>query len=216
MPYVWLLILPKSYLCTEVLLQAPCVTSAQNVSFFALHPGVCVETNSQWTTEINRLQQLIDKLECKVSQGTELALGRTEILIHLDTFPPSFWLLIWAFRSGLKYSLVCTNTIPVLQIWFSLDVPESSFFFSSGLLLLLFVLHIKILKLGSPWCLFFQPHKDYFSVSQNPNIPLPGLQGLFFVTFLNMFTQSCIWTILIVTVPGQGTLGDGTMLKWKV
>ncbi|KAJ6661039.1 hypothetical protein lerEdw1_016840, partial [Lerista edwardsae] len=30
-----------------------------------LTTGVCVEMDSQWTTEINRLQQLIDKLECK-------------------------------------------------------------------------------------------------------------------------------------------------------
>ncbi|XP_061486313.1 N-terminal EF-hand calcium-binding protein 3 [Rhineura floridana] len=30
-----------------------------------LTTGVCVETDSQWTTEIDQLQQLIDKLECK-------------------------------------------------------------------------------------------------------------------------------------------------------
>lgn len=30
-----------------------------------LTTGICVEANSQWTTEMNRLQQLIDKLECQ-------------------------------------------------------------------------------------------------------------------------------------------------------
>ncbi|XP_053106033.1 N-terminal EF-hand calcium-binding protein 3 [Hemicordylus capensis] len=30
-----------------------------------LTTGVCVETDSQWAAEINRLQQLIDKLDCK-------------------------------------------------------------------------------------------------------------------------------------------------------
>uniref|UniRef100_A0A8D2NE54 ABM domain-containing protein n=1 Tax=Zonotrichia albicollis TaxID=44394 RepID=A0A8D2NE54_ZONAL len=32
-----------------------------------LTTGVCVEDNSQWMAQINRLQQLIEKLECKVS-----------------------------------------------------------------------------------------------------------------------------------------------------
>ncbi|XP_078274928.1 N-terminal EF-hand calcium-binding protein 1-like [Rhinoraja longicauda] len=30
-----------------------------------LHSGVCVEPASQWVTQVNRLQQLIDRLECK-------------------------------------------------------------------------------------------------------------------------------------------------------
>ncbi|XP_067856868.1 N-terminal EF-hand calcium-binding protein 1-like [Heptranchias perlo] len=30
-----------------------------------LHSGVCVEPESQWVTQVNRLQQLIDRLECK-------------------------------------------------------------------------------------------------------------------------------------------------------
>ncbi|XP_072371308.1 N-terminal EF-hand calcium-binding protein 1-like [Scyliorhinus torazame] len=30
-----------------------------------LHSGVCVEPEGQWVTQVNRLQQLIDRLECK-------------------------------------------------------------------------------------------------------------------------------------------------------
>lgn len=51
--------------------------SAPPSPFFPLHPGVCVETDSQWTAEIDQLQQLIDKLECKVGQQMELV-----VIIH--------------------------------------------------------------------------------------------------------------------------------------
>ncbi|NWU11898.1 NECA3 protein, partial [Cephalopterus ornatus] len=37
-----------------------------------LTTGVCVEDNSQWMAQINRLQQLIEKLECKVCGQGEL------------------------------------------------------------------------------------------------------------------------------------------------
>ncbi|NXW41444.1 NECA3 protein, partial [Nyctiprogne leucopyga] len=40
-----------------------------------LTTGVCVEDNSQWLAQINRLQQLIEKLECKVCARGEVGWG---------------------------------------------------------------------------------------------------------------------------------------------
>ncbi|XP_030819443.1 N-terminal EF-hand calcium-binding protein 3 [Camarhynchus parvulus] len=42
-----------------------------------LTTGVCVEDNSQWMAQINRLQQLIEKLECKVCAQGVLGLPHT-------------------------------------------------------------------------------------------------------------------------------------------
>uniref|UniRef100_A0A8B9QMK9 N-terminal EF-hand calcium binding protein 3 n=1 Tax=Apteryx owenii TaxID=8824 RepID=A0A8B9QMK9_APTOW len=41
-----------------------------------LTTGICVEADNQWMAQINRLQQLIEKLECKVCDG-----GRWHILV---------------------------------------------------------------------------------------------------------------------------------------
>uniref|UniRef100_A0A8C9N201 N-terminal EF-hand calcium binding protein 3 n=1 Tax=Serinus canaria TaxID=9135 RepID=A0A8C9N201_SERCA len=51
--------------------------------------GVCVEDNSQWMAQINRLQQLIEKLECKVC-----AQGGAGAVPHLDTATPVLHILV--------------------------------------------------------------------------------------------------------------------------
>lgn len=46
--------------------QAFAVRSSLSDTSALPHAGVCVEDNSQWMAQINRLQQLLEKLECKV------------------------------------------------------------------------------------------------------------------------------------------------------
>uniref|UniRef100_A0A8D0KUG5 N-terminal EF-hand calcium binding protein 3 n=1 Tax=Strix occidentalis caurina TaxID=311401 RepID=A0A8D0KUG5_STROC len=47
-----------------------------------LTTGVCVEDNNQWMAQINRLQQLIEKLECKVcGRGEHILVAKRQISV---------------------------------------------------------------------------------------------------------------------------------------
>ncbi|NXP08981.1 NECA3 protein, partial [Thinocorus orbignyianus] len=64
-----------------------------------LTTGVCVEDNSQWMAQINRLQQLIEKLECKVCGRGEVGWG----LPHTSALARSQWQRV-ASRSSARHS----------------------------------------------------------------------------------------------------------------
>lgn len=68
----------------------PCETGVQRLCVLVLGLGVSVEPDNHWGSQINQLEQLIDKLECEVRApprgGGELVRLEKPLLWTDDTF----------------------------------------------------------------------------------------------------------------------------------
>ena len=115
MPYVSFLMGLKSTHTQLCPLNCSCKLPSCDSCFarLSLHLGVRVDADSQWTCQMDQVQQLIDKLECKVGQQMKMVPFRWEIQRSGYCWDACFWdkiqptLTSSPFPPSHDYFLIC-------------------------------------------------------------------------------------------------------------